>query len=313
MQSLEQLRQNILKTENSNNSGPNNYYPFWNMKVGEQTTVRFLPDLNENNPKEFFIEKAMHTLVVNGETKSVPCLKMYGEDCPICKVSAAFYKKDDKVNGKKYWRKKQYITQAIVVEDPLPSNEETGATHVGQIRFLALGQKIYESIIEGISADGDLEDSPVSFENGTNFIIKKRQQGEYADYSRSSFAKRSTALSDEQIASVKENSVDLSTLLPKKPDLEKIEQWLELSLNGGKSDSDSDSDSDLSQDNWKVSTLDNQPSFRDSIRTSNQKSNSDSDSGDSSDFEDATEDYLSRIRASRQNKRKEQSNYEDND
>lgn len=238
--SFEELKAQFKKNDQGTEGNQNNYLPFWNMEVGEQVTVRFLPDANEDNPTGFIVEKLMHVLEINGEKKSVPCLKMYGEDCPICKVSAAFYKKDDKANGKKYWRKKQYITQALIIDDPLPADKDTGETHVGKVRFLALGNKIYDSIKDAFES-GDLDDSPDLFQGGTNFVIKKRQQGDYADYSRSSFVKRPSDLDDETIAHVKEAMVDLSTLLPKHPTLEKVEAMLQAALTGSEYTNGSDS------------------------------------------------------------------------
>jgi hypothetical protein len=232
--SLAALKEQFKKPDTNNEGGEglrNNYFPFWNMKVGEQATVRFLPDKNEDNPMGFLVEKHMHTLMINGEKKSVPCLKMYGEDCPICKVSAAYYKAEDKENGKKYWKKKQFIGQVLITEDPLPANAETGETHEGKVRFVALGSQIYD-LIKAAFEDGDLEDVPFDYEGGTNFIIKKREQGEYASYATSKFTKHASALDEDTIANIEEQLVDLSTLLPKNPGLEKVEAMLEAALNG---------------------------------------------------------------------------------
>ena len=228
---LEALKSQFKKSENTNDGGQNNYYPFWDMEIGEQAVVRFLPDKNEDNPLGFMVEKLMHTLVINGEKKSVPCLKMYGEDCPICKVSAAFYKKDDKDNGKKYWRKKQYLAQGLIIEDPLNPNKETGEKHQGKVRHLALGNKLYDSIKDAFES-GDLDDLPYLYEGGTNFVIKKRQQGEYADYSRSSFVKHSSDLDDETVSHVTAALIDLSTLLPKNPGFDKVEAMLNAAMSG---------------------------------------------------------------------------------
>lgn len=230
--SLDALKAQFKKSDNTNEgSGQNNYYPFWNMEYGEQAIVRFLPDQNEDNPMGFLVEKLMHTLEINGEKKSVPCLKMYGEDCPICKVSAAFYKKDDKENGKKYWRKKQYLAQALVIEDPLPADKDTGETHQGKVRFVALGNKLYEAIKDAFES-GDLDEIPYLYENGTNFVIKKRQQGEFADYTRSTFAKHSSDLDDATIEHVESSLIDLKSLLPKNPGVEKVEAMLKAAMTG---------------------------------------------------------------------------------
>ena len=93
--SLEQLRSAFKQPERAGNNLPNNYYPFWNMKNGESATVRFLPDANQDNPYGFLVERLTHVLEINGERKTVPCLHMYGEDCPICAVSKAYYDDED--------------------------------------------------------------------------------------------------------------------------------------------------------------------------------------------------------------------------
>lgn len=239
--SIEQLRAAFKKDENEG-SRPNNYYPFWNIPEGSQAIVRFLPDASEENPMGFVVEKLMHTLTINGENKSVPCLKMFGEECPICKVSSAYYKDEDKANGKKYWRKKQHIAQVLVFEDPLPPDEATGENHEGKVRFVALGFQLF-NIIKDTFESGELDEVPFAFEGGTNFIIKKTKQGDYPSYSLSKFARKSDDLEDEQIALARENSVELGTLLPQHPGVEKVERMLEAALTGedyeeGSSDSD---------------------------------------------------------------------------
>lgn len=230
---LEQLQSAFKKTENDGNNLPNNYYPFWTMKDGESATVRFLPDANEDNPLGFMVEKLMHTLQINGETKSVACLKMFGEDCAICQVSSNYYKKEDKTNGKKFWRKAQHITQAIIIEDPLDADETTGETHEGKIRFLTLGYQIYNVLKEAF-ASGELDDVPYAFKNGCDFVIKKSKQGEYSTYAVGSrFVRKSSNLTKEQLALVGENLGDLSDLLPKNPGVEKVQGMLEAALTGG--------------------------------------------------------------------------------
>ncbi len=229
--SIEQLKA-AFKTDETRQSRPNNYYPFWDMKEGERAVIRFLPDKDPENPLGFMVEKLMHTLTINGENKSTPCLKMYDEECPICKVSAAYYKADDKDNGKKFWRKKQHITQALVVEDPLPADSDSGETHEGKVRFIALGFQLFNIIKEAFES-GDLDEVPYMYENGCDFVIKKTKQGNYASYAvGSGFARKSSDLNEDQIALVEEEMAELSTLLPSKPDLAKVEGMLEAALTG---------------------------------------------------------------------------------
>lgn len=250
--SIEQLRANFKKNdqETTGNSRPNNYYPFWNIAEGSTAQVRFLPDANQDNPMGFMVEKLMHNLVINGEKKNTPCLKMYGEDCPICKVSAAYYKDEDKVNGKKYWRKKQHIAQVLVKEDPMPPTDDSGETHEGKLRFVAMGFQIF-NIIKDAFESGELDEVPFAFSEGTDFLIKKTKQGEHASYSLSKFARRSTDLTEDEVALAQEQSIDLATLLPPNPGYEKTEALLEAALTGAAYEEGSSSGASDSETNFK--------------------------------------------------------------
>lgn len=230
---LEKLRANMSKNTEQKERRPSNYYPFFAMELDESATIRFLPDQNEENPLDFVIEKVMHNLIINGEKKNVPCMSMYGEDCPICKVSQAFYKEKNEAEGKKYWRKKQHIAQALVMEDPLPADKETGETHVGKVRFLNIGYQLYGLIEETFKSD-ELDEVPYDYDEGCNFVIKKTLQGKYNTYGVGSrFARKTTALTKEEVAIAEEGMVDLATLLPKKPDVEELERLLQAALTGG--------------------------------------------------------------------------------
>lgn len=213
----------------------NNYYPFWNMKVGQKTVIRFLPDLDESNARGFLVEKLSHNLVINGQTKSVPCLTMYGEDCPICKISQAYYKEKDEVSGKRYWKKRQYIAQALIVEDPLPADETTGESHEGKVRYITLGYQLYNIIKEAFASEDDpLEAIPYEFDGGYDFVIKKTEQGEYASYTvGTKFLSKQRSLTPDEIAAADEGMIELATLLPKNPGLEKVQAMLDADLNGG--------------------------------------------------------------------------------
>lgn len=217
---------------------PNNYYPFWNMKIGEQCVVRFLPDANPENPLGFLIEKVMHTLVIDGKERSVPCMSMYGEPCDVCKVSQDFYRANDKINGKKYWKKRQHLAQALVVVDPLEPSKDTGETHEGKVRKIALSFQLFNVIKEAFES-GDLEEDPSSFKGGYDFVIKKTQQGEYATYAvGSKFKPKQRDLTDEEILAVQEDMVDLTTLLPKNPGGDKVRALLDAALSGSSVDDD---------------------------------------------------------------------------
>lgn len=224
--------QNAFKTT-ERTFGPNNYYPFFLMKEDQQARIRFLPDLNEENPMGFLVEKVVHNLVVNGNKRKIPCLtEMFEEDCPICAVSQQFYKAGDDVNGLKYWKKREHLGQILIISDPLPADKESGETHEGKIRFINVGFQLY-GIIKSAFKSGELDEVPYDYKKGYDFIIQKSPQGEWGTYALgSNFARRSTSLDDDIIKMVEENLVDLSTLLPPHPGLEKVESLLNAALTG---------------------------------------------------------------------------------
>jgi len=230
--SLDQLRSAFKKdtTANTNGGGRNDYFPFHKMQTGESATVRFLPDADKSNPMGFLVEKRSHKLKINGQDRTIPCLTTYGDECPICKVSAAYYKANDKTNGKKYWRKLQYIAQVLVVDSPIaPEAGEQSAT--GQVKLMTINPQLYKVIKEAFES-GDLENIPFDYELGTNFIIKKDQQGEYASYIMSKFAKRESALDDQTIEFVEGNLKTLSETLARKPERAEVEAMLEAEMTG---------------------------------------------------------------------------------
>lgn len=241
---LAALRAQFSKnTQENSERGPSNYYPFWDMETDQRVVIRFLPDLNEDNPRLFMVEKAQHKLTINGKTQNVPCLSMYEDagDCPACRVSRDFYKEKDETNGKAYYKKRQYIAQALVIEDPLPPGPD-GQTHQGKVRVFSINRQIYD-IIKNAFADQDdpLENLPYDFDNGYDFVIKKTEQGKYASYvTGTKFIMRPRALTDAERLAAEEGMVDLATLLPKNPGVDKVERMVNAALTGGDLDDDDD-------------------------------------------------------------------------
>lgn len=235
---MNSLRQEFSKENNK--GGNKTFYPFWDMGEDQLVIVRFLPDLNESNPRVFIVEKVFHVLLLNGKKTNVPCLHMYGDECPICKVSRDFYNKGDEVNGKQYWRKKQYFTQALIIRDPLPVDSETGKSWVGRVGILPLGFQIYETIKSAFaSTDDPLEAAPFEFEHGYDFVIKKTKQGKYDSYGNGTkFIMRQRPLSQEELEVAVEGMIDLSTLLPPNPGRVKVQEMLTAALCGGQYDAE---------------------------------------------------------------------------
>jgi hypothetical protein len=175
------------------------FFGFWRAPIDSISVVRFLPDLDEDNPMGFLVENFTHELVVNGKREKVACLKMYGEECPICALSQKYYdEKSAEHNeelGKKYYRKKGYIGQVLVLDTPVEHDAEQ------LVKLIEFGPKIFNQIQSAFKS-GDLEDPPYELKGGYNFRIKKTQSGQYADYGTSNFSPKRTDVADDVIEAI---------------------------------------------------------------------------------------------------------------
>ena len=253
MASLAEIRAKLAEqqnrsTGNSTGGGDNAIYPHWNMQEGREAVVRFLPDANASNTF-FWVERAMIKLPfagIKGETDSrntivqVPCVEMYndGTACPILSEVRGWFKdKSLEDMGRKYWKKRSYIFQGFVVDDPL--NEEK--TPENPIRRFIIGPQIFQ-IIKGALMDPELEELPTDYLRGVDFRIKKTSKGGYADYSTSQWSRKERAISDQEKAAVDTNGLfDLSDFLPKKPtdvELKVMKEMFEASVDGEAYDMD---------------------------------------------------------------------------
>ena len=255
---LAELKANFKPKEQTQNQNtermPSNYYRFWDMKPGERCVIRFLPDTNDSNPHGFLVEKKYHSLHINGEKKSIPCPKTQSTSnaCAICDLSRDYYKVNDKVNGKKYYRKLQHIAQVLVVEDPLAPDAATNENSAGKLKYITLGYQIYNIIKEAFANDDEpLEGVPYDSEEGYDFIIKKTQApgADHPGYTvGTKFMSRQRSLNDDELTIVNEHSIDLSTLLPKNLGSEVVASMLEAHLNGVSFEESDEDNSEPSED-----------------------------------------------------------------
>lgn len=193
------------------------FFQFWKMPDDSTATVRFLPDADQDNNLGFLVEKHEHELMINGKKKRVPCLSMFGERCPICELSRKHYDEKNDELGKKYYRKKSYIGQVIVVESPIEHDQSQ------LIKLIEFGPAIFKQI-QAAFQSGDLEEAPYELKGGYNFRIKKTKSGQYASYTTSSFAPKQTDIDDDVIEQL--NLFNLSDFRGKRPDVAAVEAML---------------------------------------------------------------------------------------
>ena len=253
MASLAEIRAKLQEAQSkstgqSTGGGDNAIYPHWNMQEGKEAVIRLLPDGNAANTF-FWVERAMIKLPfagIKGETDSravqvqVPCVEMYndGTACPILtEVRGWFKDKALEEMGRKYWKKRSYIFQGFVVEDPIKEDR----IPENPIRRFIIGPQIYQ-IIRSALMDPELEELPTDFMRGVDFRIAKTSKGGFADYSTSKWSRRERAISDADKAAIEQFGLhNLSDFLPKKPtdvELKVMKEMFEASVDGEAYDMD---------------------------------------------------------------------------
>jgi hypothetical protein len=226
MASLAEIRARLAAAESNKGGqatgGDNAIYPHWNMDEGASATLRFLPDGNSKNTF-FWVERAMIKLPFNGvkgemDSKQVqvqvPCVEMWGEACPIlAEVRTWFKDKQLEDMGRKYWKKRSYVMQGFVRENPLSDDR----TPENPVRRFIIGPQIFATIKSALM-DPELEELPTDLLRGLDFRITKTSKGGYADYSTSKWARKETALTEAEQGSLEKHGLfNLSEFLPKKP------------------------------------------------------------------------------------------------
>jgi len=245
MASLAEIRARIQAQENkstgsSNQQSDNAIYPHWNMDEGTTATIRFLPDANSTNTF-FWIERQIIKLPFNGVKGDanvkqvqvqVPCMEMYGENCPVLAEVRPWYKDESlKEMANKYWKKRSYLFQGFVRQNPIGDDKQPA----NPIRRFVISPQIF-AIIKASIMDPEMEEIPTHYTRGLDFNVKKTSKGGYADYSTSNWARKETALTELEQAAIDSHGLfNLTEFLPKKPseaELRIIKEMFEASVDG---------------------------------------------------------------------------------
>jgi hypothetical protein len=165
-------------------------------------------------------------------------MEMYGETCNILNEVRGWFKDPSLEDmGRKYWKKRSYIFQGFVTDNPL--NEDT--TPENPIRRFIIGPQIF-NIIKQALMDPDMEELPTDYTAGVDFRLNKTSKGGYADYSTSNWARRERPLSDAEMQAVNTHGLfNLSDFLPKKPgevEIKVMQEMFEASVDGEAFDMD---------------------------------------------------------------------------
>jgi len=243
MASLAEIRAKLKAQETRSErtgGGDNAIFPHWNIPEGSTAAVRFLPDGDTNNTF-FWAERLMIRLPFNGVkgdmnskpvVVQVPCVEMWNETCPILTEVRTWFKDSSlEEMGRKYWKKRSYIFQGFVNENPLTED----STPENPIRRFVISPSIF-TLIKDALMDPDIQELPTDYDAGLDFRITKTTKGQYADYSTSKWARKETALTEVQRAAIDTHGLHtLSDYLPKRPtevELNVLKEMFEASVDG---------------------------------------------------------------------------------
>jgi len=234
------LQAQETKTQGGAGGGDRIIYPHWNIEEGQSCLLRFLPDADQKNTF-FWVERAMIKLpfpAVKGSADKkpvniqVPCMEMWGETCPVLtEVRPWFKDKNLEDQGRKYWKKRSYLMQGFVRENPI----DRDVTPENPVRRFVISPQLF-TLIKAALLDPELEELPTHYERGLDFRIAKTSKGGYADYNTSKWARKESPLtSTEREAIDKHGLFNLADTLPKKPtavELKVIREMFEASVDG---------------------------------------------------------------------------------
>ena len=244
MATLAEIRARLQASENRASNaqgvGDSAIYPHWDIPENTTCKVRFLPDADPKNTF-FWIERAMIKLPfagIKGQADSkpvivqVPCVEMWGDACPVLAEVRTWFKDPNLEDmGRKYWKKKSYLFQGFVRDNPLSDDK----TPENPIRRFIISSQIF-NIIKAALMDPEMEELPTDYERGLDFNVSKISKAGYADYNTSKWARKESALTKDELAAIEKFGLyNLSDFLPKRPtetDLKVIKEMFEASVDG---------------------------------------------------------------------------------
>lgn len=159
--------------------------------------IRFLPaPPSEDLP---WVRVFSHGFQAKGGWYIENCPTTIGQKCPVCEANNELWNSgndDDKNIARDRKRKLSYISNVLVIEDPVnPANN-------GKIFLYRYGKKIFDKINDKMNPQYKDEDvvNPFDFWQGANFKIKIRNVDGYRNYDKSEFSASSPLLDGDDKA-----------------------------------------------------------------------------------------------------------------
>ena len=205
----EGLKDNIKKEETQKKKVFEKDTRFWRHTADDAgkaaAIIRFIPD-KEGNP---FVKFYSHSFeyMVDGQKKYWirNCINTFGYDkeCPVCKKNMEYWNsafEQDKKLASQRKRKLNYISNILVVKNPANPEDE------GKVFLYQYGQKIFDKMKQLMfPTDEDLLDDdfksfvPFDLDEGAEFLLKVKKQGDFPNYDDSKFSSQKSLGNSKEV------------------------------------------------------------------------------------------------------------------
>jgi len=209
-----------IKSALQKNTSQSSYKDILKVEVGNNYTVRLLPNVNNPDKTFFHYFSVGWTSFSTGQYITYVSPSTFGERDPVLEAKYRITRDDSqseelKKKADSIRRTEKWLVNAYVVKDP--SNSEND----GKIMVVRYGKQLHKIIMDAIEGEGAEDFGPRIFDlssNGCNLLIKVEKQGDYPTYVSSKFTmpKSIEGLEADKIDNVYNNVLDLTSVLPVK-------------------------------------------------------------------------------------------------
>lgn len=206
-----------IKSALQKNTSQSSYKDILRVEVGNNYTVRLLPNVKDPSKTFFHYYSVGWTSFATGQYISYVSPATFGERDPVLEAKYRILRNDSESDDLKkkvdtIRRTEKWLVNSYVVKDP--SNAEND----GKIMIVRYGKQLHKIIMDAIEGEGSEDYGPRIFDlssNGCNLIIKVEKQGDYPTYVSSKFSmpKAVEGLDDSKIENTYNNAIDLTSVL----------------------------------------------------------------------------------------------------
>ena len=209
-----------IKSALQKNNTQSSYKDILKVEVGNNYTVRLLPNVNNPDKTFFHYYSVGWTSFSTGQYITYVSPATFGERDPVLEAKYRIMRDDSqseelKKKADSIRRTEKWLVNAYVVKDPTNSEND------GKIMIVRYGKQLHKIIMDAIEGESAEDFGPRIFDlssNGCNLLIKVEKQGDYPTYVSSKFTmpKAIDGLENDKVDSIYNNVIDLTSVLPVK-------------------------------------------------------------------------------------------------